>query len=58
MNQYLRTQGKIFQLLATTLLPEYPNPGASSTISITSIPCFSAQIHASGSAEFGQRGIS
>jgi hypothetical protein len=48
----------MFQLLATTLLPEYSNPGSSSTISITSIPCVSAQIHAPGSAEFGQWGIS
>ena len=47
-----------FQLLATTLLPEYPNPGPFSTMSITPIPCFSAQIHAPGSAEFGQWGIS
>jgi hypothetical protein len=45
-------------MLATTLLPEYPDPGSSSTISITPIPCFSAQIHAPGSAEFGHQGIS
>jgi hypothetical protein len=51
-------QGKIISVLATTLLPEYPNPGSSSTISLTPIPCFSVQIIAPGSAEFGQQGIS
>jgi len=51
-------KARSFQLLATTLLPEYPKPGASSMISITPIPCFSAQIHAPESAEFGQQGIS
>ena len=35
-----------------------PHPGPSSTISITPIPCFSAQIHAPGSGEFGQQNIS
>ena len=48
----------MFQLLATTLLPEYPNPGSSSTISITSIPCVFAQVQAPGSTEFGQQGNS
>jgi hypothetical protein len=33
-------------------------PVSSRTISITPIPCFSAQIHAPGSGEFGQQGIS
>ena len=45
-------------LVATTLLPESPTPGASSRISITPIPWFSAQIQAPGSAEFGQPDIS
>jgi hypothetical protein len=52
------SRARSFQLLATTLLPEYPNLGSASTISITSIPCVSAQIQAPGSAEFGQWGIS
>ena len=51
-------RARTFQLLATTLLPEFPKPGTSSTISITPIPWFSAQIQAPGSAEFGQQGIS
>jgi hypothetical protein len=49
---------RVFQFIATRLLPEYPNPAASSTITITSILCFSEQIQAPASAEFGQPGIS
>jgi len=51
-------KARSFQLLATTLLPEYLNPGSSSTISIIPIPRFSAQIDAPESAQFGQWGIS
>ena len=51
-------KARSFQLLATTLLPESPNPGSSSTSSITPNPCYFAQIQAPGSAEFGQPGIS
>lgn len=43
---------------ALTLLTEYSYPGASNTIAITPIPCFCAQIHAPGSAEFGHQDIS
>ena len=48
----------MFQLLAITLLPEYPNPGSPNTISITSIPRVSAQIQTPESVQFGQSGIS
>ena len=41
------------RLFATTMLPEYPKPIPSSTMSIPLSLCFSAQIHVPGSAEFG-----
>lgn len=51
-------RARSFQLPATALLPDYPDPDTSSTTSITPIPCVCAQIEVPGFAEFAQQGIS
>lgn len=52
--EFMPRRARSFQLLATSLLPEHPNPSSSGTISITPISCVYAQIDARGSAEIGQ----